>query len=114
MRFATPAADEPGDGRRGAEVGGALLLELAESCNGALQMREKKQKEFRAEREAVAKHVKERYCYTCPDIVKEFGKYDAAPGKWIKEYVGPHPRTKDRPHGTRPRRAPPTSRPGIE
>ena len=48
-----------------------------------------------SEREAVAKHVKERYCYTCPDIVKEFGKYDADPGKWIKEYVGHHPRTKD-------------------
>ena len=27
------------------------------------------------ERMNVAKQIKERYCYTCPDIVKEFGKY---------------------------------------
>jgi len=47
------------------------------------------------ERMSVAKQVKERYCYTCPDIVKEFGKYDADPGKWIKEYTGQHPRTKE-------------------
>ncbi|KPP66491.1 actin-related protein 3B-like [Scleropages formosus] len=35
-----------------------------------------------------AKAVKERYCYICPDIVKEFTKYDADPGKWIKKYRG--------------------------
>lgn len=46
------------------------------------------------ERMAVAKHVKETYCYTCPDIVKEFAKYDRDPGKWIKQYTGQHPRTK--------------------
>lgn len=33
-----------------------------------------------------AKAIKERFCYTCPDIVKEFSKYDADPSKWIKQY----------------------------
>uniref|UniRef100_A0A672PG48 Actin related protein 3B n=1 Tax=Sinocyclocheilus grahami TaxID=75366 RepID=A0A672PG48_SINGR len=32
-----------------------------------------------------AKAVKERYCYICPGIVKEFTKYDMDPGKWIKK-----------------------------
>jgi hypothetical protein len=41
-----------------------------------------------------AKAIKERYSYTCPDIVKEFEKYDFEPEKWIKQYkhynkVGP-------------------------
>uniref|UniRef100_A0A8C4RZU4 Actin related protein 3B n=1 Tax=Erpetoichthys calabaricus TaxID=27687 RepID=A0A8C4RZU4_ERPCA len=35
-----------------------------------------------------AKAIKERYCYICPDIVKEFTKYDSDPGKWIKKYLG--------------------------
>uniref|UniRef100_A0A4W4GQ51 Actin related protein 3B n=1 Tax=Electrophorus electricus TaxID=8005 RepID=A0A4W4GQ51_ELEEL len=35
-----------------------------------------------------AKAVKERYCYICPDIVKEFTKYDMDPGKRIKMYKG--------------------------
>ncbi|KAK1794971.1 hypothetical protein P4O66_009905, partial [Electrophorus voltai] len=30
----------------------------------------------------------ERYCYICPDIVKEFTKYDMDPGKRIKMYKG--------------------------
>jgi len=33
-----------------------------------------------------AKAIKERYCYVCPDIVKEFHKYDSDPQKWIKKY----------------------------
>lgn len=33
-----------------------------------------------------AKAVKERFSYVCPDIVKEFNKYDSDPGKWIKRY----------------------------
>ncbi|KAK1875406.1 Actin-related protein 3B [Dissostichus eleginoides] len=32
-----------------------------------------------------AKAIKERYCYICPDIVKEFSKFDSDPGKWIKQ-----------------------------
>jgi len=33
----------------------------------------------------VARRVKEQYCYVCPDIVKEFKKYDQERDKWIKE-----------------------------
>lgn len=59
----------------------------------------------------VAKRVKERFCYVCPDIAKEvckgrvyrascfnhrlqFGKYDKDPSKWFKIYEGADPRTK--------------------
>lgn len=42
----------------------------------------------------VAKAIKERYCYSCRDIVKEFGKFDANPGKYFKQYIGTHSRTK--------------------
>jgi actin-related protein 3 len=41
-----------------------------------------------------AKRVKETYSYVCPDIVKEFKKYDAEPNKWIKQYNGVHGITK--------------------
>ena len=34
----------------------------------------------------VAKRIKEKYCYVCPDMAKEFRKYDEEPGKWIKQY----------------------------
>lgn len=34
----------------------------------------------------VAKRVKEQFSYVCPDIVKEFKKYDTEPSKWIKPY----------------------------
>jgi len=40
-----------------------------------------------------AKTIKERHCYTCPDIVKEFGKYDADPGKYFKQFEGLHSKT---------------------
>jgi len=36
----------------------------------------------------VAKAVKERFCYICPDIAKEFNKYEAEPRKWIKQFEG--------------------------
>jgi len=36
----------------------------------------------------VAKRVKETYSYVCPDLVKEFAKYDTEPEKWIKTYDG--------------------------
>ena len=35
-----------------------------------------------------AKAIKERYCYICPDIAKEFEKYDKNPSKWIRKYSG--------------------------
>jgi len=36
----------------------------------------------------VAKRVKEQYCYVCPDMAKEFRKYDEDPAKWIKNTSG--------------------------
>jgi len=42
----------------------------------------------------VAKRVKETYSYVCPDIVKEFAKYDQEPSKWIRQYDGNHLVTK--------------------
>lgn len=35
-----------------------------------------------------AKRVKEQFSYVCPDIVKEFKKYDTEASKWIKQYTG--------------------------
>uniref|UniRef100_A0A182QYL1 Actin-like protein 3 n=1 Tax=Anopheles farauti TaxID=69004 RepID=A0A182QYL1_9DIPT len=35
-----------------------------------------------------AKAIKERYSYICPDIAKEFAKYDAEPAKWMRHYEG--------------------------
>ena len=32
----------------------------------------------------VAKRIKESYSYVCPDIVKEFRKYELEGDKWIK------------------------------
>ena len=28
----------------------------------------------------------EKFCYVCPDIAKEFSKYDSDPAKWIKQF----------------------------
>lgn len=42
----------------------------------------------------VAKDIKEKYCYTCPNIDKEISKYDSNPEKYIKTYEGIHKRTK--------------------
>lgn len=42
-----------------------------------------------------AKAIKERYCYICPDIAKEFAKYDTEPSKWIKTYDGVNSITKN-------------------
>jgi len=33
-----------------------------------------------------AKAIKERYSYVCPDVAKEFAKYDAEPAKWMKKH----------------------------
>lgn len=41
----------------------------------------------------VAKSIKERHCYTCPDIVKEFEKYDKDPKKYFRSFGGQHART---------------------
>jgi len=42
-----------------------------------------------------AKQVKELYSYICPDLVKEFKKYDQDPAKWVKKYTGTHGITKE-------------------
>ena len=36
----------------------------------------------------------EKFSYVCPDIVKEFNKYDNDLGKWIKKYEGVNSITK--------------------
>lgn len=36
----------------------------------------------------IAKRVKEQFSYVCPEIVKEFNKYDAEPDKWFKVLEG--------------------------
>ncbi|KAJ8019956.1 Actin-related protein 3 [Holothuria leucospilota] len=41
-----------------------------------------------------AKAIKEKYCYICPDIAKEFEKYDTDPAKWIKKHEGMNSITK--------------------
>eukprot|EP01106_Pelomyxa_sp_JSP_P014737 TRINITY_DN479_c0_g1_i9.p1 TRINITY_DN479_c0_g1~~TRINITY_DN479_c0_g1_i9.p1 ORF type:complete len:416 (+),score=131.44 TRINITY_DN479_c0_g1_i9:189-1250(+) len=42
----------------------------------------------------VAKRVKEVYSYVCPDIAKEFAKYDGAPETWFKKHEFFDPMTK--------------------
>jgi actin-related protein 3 len=42
----------------------------------------------------VAKRVKEMYSYVCPDIAKEFSKYDEKPDKYFKTYEGIKRQTK--------------------
>jgi len=38
--------------------------------------------------------AQEKYSYVCPDIVKEFTKYDTEPSKWIKTYESKNAVTK--------------------
>ena len=38
----------------------------------------------------VAQRIKEQYSYVCPDIVKEFKKYDQEGEKYFKKYEGVH------------------------
>lgn len=42
----------------------------------------------------VAKRIKESYCYVCPDLVKEYKKYDKDPVDRFREYRGVIERTK--------------------
>jgi len=41
-----------------------------------------------------AKAIKERYCYMCPNIAKEFNRFDQDPNKYIKQYEGVNSITK--------------------
>lgn len=38
----------------------------------------------------IAQAIKEDYSYVCPDIVKEFKKYEQEPSKYFKQYDGIH------------------------
>jgi len=51
-----------------------------------LLMREREQNIPPDDAMDVAKRVKEQYCYVCPDMAKEFRKYDEDPAKWIKQF----------------------------
>jgi len=41
----------------------------------------------------IAKKIKEKHCYVCPDVVKEYQKYDSD-AKYFKKYDGVNPRDK--------------------
>ena len=41
----------------------------------------------------IAKAVKERFSYVCPDIAKEMAKYDREPQKFIKQHTAFNPTT---------------------
>ncbi|XP_074580582.1 actin-related protein 3-like isoform X1 [Curcuma longa] len=41
----------------------------------------------------IARKVKEMYCYTSSDIVKEYNKHDKKPDKYIKQWLGVKPKT---------------------
>jgi len=43
-----------------------------------------------------AQRVKEKYSYVCPDIVKEFKKYDDKPEKYFKQFDGVKNKTKEK------------------
>ncbi|EJW73146.1 sea urchin Arp3, partial [Wuchereria bancrofti] len=43
----------------------------------------------------VAKSIKEKYCYVCPDVFREFMKYDTDGAKWFKTYDGINSVTKN-------------------
>lgn len=43
-----------------------------------------------------AKAIKERFSYVCPDIAKEFAKYDQDPSKWMKKFDGMNSVTKQK------------------
>jgi len=51
-------------------------------------LRDRGEKVPPAQQLEIAKIIKERYSYTCPDLVKEYKKYDAEPEKWFKEHKG--------------------------
>jgi len=57
-------------------------------------MRERNEPIPPAESLEVAKRVKEQYSYVCPDIVKEYTKYDSEPEKWFRTYEGKNSITK--------------------
>jgi hypothetical protein len=57
-------------------------------------LREREEDIPTAQQQDVAKAIKEKWCYVCPDIAKEFGRYDLKPAEWIKTYEGVNDITK--------------------
>ncbi|KAK3251798.1 Actin-related protein 3 [Cymbomonas tetramitiformis] len=55
-------------------------------------MRERGEKMPPEESMAIAQRVKEQHSYVCSDIVKEYGKYDAEPGKYLRDVSGVNPK----------------------
>lgn len=41
----------------------------------------------------IVQKLKENHCYVCPDIAKEFQKYDENPGKYIQKFTGENKKT---------------------
>jgi len=50
-------------------------------------LRERGEKAPPAQSLEVAKAIKEKYSYVCPDLVKEYVKYDKEPTKWFKQFT---------------------------
>jgi actin-related protein 3 len=42
----------------------------------------------------IARRIKERNCYVCKDLAREFRRFDTTPSKCFTTYEGVHPRTK--------------------
>jgi len=57
-------------------------------------MRERNEPVPPSESMDMARRVKETYSYVCPDIVKEFSKYDTEPEKWFKQCTAENSVTK--------------------
>lgn len=57
-------------------------------------LREREEDIPNGQQQEVAKAIKEKWCYVCPDIAKEFGRYDLKPSEWIKTYEGVNDITK--------------------
>jgi actin-related protein 3 len=51
-------------------------------------LRERGEKIPPAESLETAKRIKETFSYVCPDIVREYKKYDSDPSKWFKTFDG--------------------------
>jgi len=49
-------------------------------------LRDRGEKVPPAQQLEIAKVIKERYSYVCPDLVKEYQKYDSEPTKWFKVF----------------------------
>jgi actin-related protein 3 len=41
----------------------------------------------------IAKRCKEQFCYVCPDLVREYKKYDAEPSKQIRQHIAKDTKT---------------------